>query len=203
MNHEQTVDRRAPPRGDQPELVEQDRALHPEIWVGAVADYEGERRYGAWLDATQDETELTAGIREVLERTPDPGGQEWGIFDTRGFGYWQPDRKYGLPTVVQVALGIVEHGLPYSALVQAVGAESLGARPDRFDGSFLGDWPSMKHFAEQVAAESGWYEHVSRLPENMRPYVRLDTARLARDARRDLTVVERPDGVWVFDPRVW
>ncbi|PZS28283.1 MAG: hypothetical protein DLM58_17285 [Pseudonocardiales bacterium] len=203
MNHEQIDERQLVSDPDGSELGEQEATLRPEIWVGAAADYEGERRYGAWLDAAQDEKALTAGIGVVLERTPNPGGQEWGIFDLRGFGYWQPDRTYSLPTVVQIALGIVQHGLPYSALVQAVGAESLGARPDRFNQSFLGGWPSMEHFAEQVAAESGWYAHVARLPQTMRPYVQLDLTRLARDARRELTVVDHPDGVWVFDPRVW
>jgi hypothetical protein len=203
MNHEQIDERQSLTDAERAEFAEHQAPLHPEIWVGAAADYDGERRYGAWLDAAQDEKDLTASIGLVLERTPDPERRSGASSMFAASVIGDQTASPVLPTVVQIALGVVEHGLPYSALVQAVGAESLGARPDRFNLSFLGGWPSMEHFAEQVAAESGWYEHLSRLPKTMHHYVRLDLGRWPARARRDLTVVDHPDGVWVFDPRMW
>jgi antirestriction protein len=175
----------------------------PEIWVGAAEDYQGERRYGDWIDAAAEPTELMTNIRTILERTPDPGRQRWSIYDLRGFGGWEPDDRQGLPTVSMVARGIAVHGLAYSALVKLVSADTLAARPDRFRLSFVGDWPSLQAFAASFVEESGWNERLERLPDSMRPYVRLDVNRLIRDAKRELSIVDHETGIWVFDPRCW
>jgi hypothetical protein len=181
----------------------QPERLQPEIWVGATSDYDGERRYGGWLDAAQDTGALHEQIRAIIDRTPDPLRQSWHIQDVRGFGWWHPERRYGLPTVNRIARGIAYYGAPYSALVDLVGAESPAAGSERFEDSYLGDWPTMRSFVEQFAEQAGWQRRLQQLPEGMRPYVDLDFDRMIRIARRDLAVVEHSSGLWVFQPRNW
>lgn len=182
---------------------EQDLVLHPQIWVGSLADYGAERRYGSWIDATQPEPDVAAAISEVLDQTPDRLAQEWGIYDVRDFGRWLPAPEDALADVLRVARGIVQHGSAYGALVAIVGADSLAAQPDRFAQSFLGSWSSMEAFATQMAVESGWHDYLRRLPASMRPYIGIDMAALVAAATQELTVVEHDAGFWVYDPRVW
>lgn len=105
--------------------------------------------------------------------------------------------------MVRIARGIAYYGLPYSALVNVVGAESQAARTDRFEESYLGDWPNLNAFVNHFAADAGWHRRLDQLPESMQPFVHLDLDMLARAARRDLTTVEHPNGLWVFQPRNW
>lgn len=177
--------------------------IHPEVWIGTRSDYEGERRHGGWIDVARREPEVLADIRVVVDGTPGDLGQAWGMFDARGFGYWQPTGEDRLATVMAAARHIVQFGLPYSALVAAVGPDSLAVQSDRYQLSYVGDWPSLREFANQVATDSGWYERLSELPRGMQPYVSIDLDGLMEEAERQLTVIEHNDGVWVFDPRVW
>jgi hypothetical protein len=194
-----------PEATEQPTTATRERelVLHPHIWVGPRADYEAERRYGAWIDAAQPEPDVSVAINNVLDQTPDGLSVEWGIYDVRDFGRWLPAPEDALTDVLRVARGIVEHGAPYGALAAVVGADSLAAQPERFAQSFLGSWPSMEAFVTQVAVESGWHEYLKRLPSSMRPYIGIDVASLAAAAAQELTVVNHDAGVWVYDPRVW
>jgi hypothetical protein len=173
------------------------------IWIGSQADYQGERQHGGWVDARQPTRQVLHDIRDIIDRTPNGLQQQWGIHELRGFGAWHPVESDGLPIVLQVARGIQCFGAPYSGLVAAVGADARAAELHRFPQSYLGDWPSLLAFVEQVATDSGWHQHLARLPASMRDFVRLDYRKLAREAKHELTIVDHPDGIWVYDPRRW
>ncbi|WP_375477502.1 antirestriction protein ArdA [uncultured Jatrophihabitans sp.] len=175
----------------------------PEIWVGSLEDYTDGQRYGAWLDAGQRTPDIVAQIRAIVDRTPDALGKRWRVCDLRGFGGWQPAEHEGLRQVLDVARGIAIHGQAYGALAARLGADSNAVRLDNYPKSYIGGWPSLTDFVATVARESGWYEQLDRLPTGVRPYVRFDLDALAAAAQQELTVIDHPDGVWVYDPRLW
>jgi hypothetical protein len=175
----------------------------PEIWVGTADDYAGGREHGGWVDASRLVPEVMRSIATLIDRTPNGLGKRWAVHEVRNFGVWQPSGKDRLRDFMTVGQGIRIFGPPYSGLVSAVGVDSTAARFDRFRQSYLGSWPGLPEFTEQVVADSGWYEALDELPRTLRPFVMLDTKRLQREIRRDLTVVEHPAGIWVYDPRIW
>lgn len=192
----------------QPAALEQDSGAEqllqpPEIWVGSRDDYQTERRYGQWIDASQRTRDVLLAIRDVIDRTPDGLGQRWDICALRGFAGWRPSEQEGLPAVLEVARGISIYGPAYGGLVRTLGADSPAVRLDRFKQAYLGSWPSVRAFVEQAIAESGWCDHLAKLPTSMQPYVRIDTNKAIRDTRRELTFATHNGGVWVYDPRFW
>lgn len=174
-----------------------------EMWIGTSEDYATDRRFGDWIDATQRPREVVTAIRGVIDRTPDGLGRHWNICELRGFGGWQPAEYEGLPTVLEVARGVAIHGPAYGALAARLGADSIALRADKYPLSYLGEWASLRDFAETVARESGWTEQLARPPHSMQPYVHFDLPRLMREAKAELTVIEHERGVWVYDPRRW
>lgn len=183
--------------------IERPPEPHPALWIGTASDYGGERRYGGWVRAAQPARELFADIRDIIDRTPDGLGQHWRVWELRDYGPWRPTEHDGLPTMVEVAHGIARFGLAYSGLVAAIGADHRGAAIERFPQTYLGSWPSIDAFADSLIRDSGWHEHLARLPDSMRDFVRIDTRKLIRAARRELTIVDHSEGVWVYDPRIW
>ena len=193
-----------PAAAEQLDQPESPTGLRPEAWVGTAADYAAGQRYGAWIGMARPEPDVIADVKAVLEHTPDALGATWGMFAARGFGYWTPSPIDSLRAVNRAARNIAELGLPYSALVAAVGPDSLAISPDRYRHSFVGEFASRRAFAEQVAADSGWYDRLRDLPRTMQGFVHIDVDALIGEAERELTIVDiHEGGIWVYDPRVW
>lgn len=200
LDRDRELDRSGPVPGDPERQVV---GLHPEVWIGRRTDYDGERANGGWVSVARREPEVLADVRAIIGRTPADLGDAWGMFEARGFGMWQPTGQERLSTVMAIARRIVEFGPPYSALVAAVGPDSLAIQGDRYQVSYIGAWPSLRDFVSQVAIDSGWYERLAELPGSMRAFVTVDFDALMQQAAADLTIVPHPEGIWVFDPRVW
>lgn len=175
----------------------------PEVWIGTADDYAGTREYGGWIDAGRPVRDVMRDIGQIIDRTPDAMARRWSVHAVRNFGIWQPSDRDGLRDVITVAQGIRLYGPPYSGLVAAVGPDSPAARFERFAQSYLGAWSSVADFAEQVVSECGWRESLASLPKTLQDFVSIDMKKLVREIRRDLTVVDHPDGIWVYDPRLW
>jgi antirestriction protein len=172
----------------------------PRIYVASLADYNAGRLYGSWLNADQDAESLEAAIAVMLEHSPIPGAEEWAIHDFDGFGIAWLSEYESLGQISKVACGIAEHGQSFGAWAAVCGNDEEAL--DRFQDVYLGSWPSLEDYAEELLGDIGLDEPEKRVPEWIRPYVTFDLSGFARDLELggDVISVKAPDGsVWVFD----
>lgn len=175
----------------------------PRIYVASLSDYNGGRLHGCWLDATSGVDEIQAGIDHMLATSPEPHAEEWAIHDYEGFGMVHLDEYESIDTIAQLAQGIEQHGLAYSAWADHVGHTSADAL-NRFEDAFLGTWDSCKEYAEGLLDDLGLSRELDEaIPELLHGYVTVDVESFGRDMEIDgmITVTENPDGpgVWIFD----
>lgn len=179
----------------------------PSIWIGSLLDYNNGILHGDWIDATREEADIHAGIRRILAASPTARMQgevaeEWGIFDSDGFGLAHIGEYESIELVANLARGIAEHGAAYGAYYSLTdSAEEL----DDFEDAYLGHWDSVDAYAEQLIDDLGYDELLDRaVPESLRPYVQIDTEQLARDMQYEgslLSVEDPAGGVWLFHAR--
>lgn len=171
------------------------------VYVACLASYNAGKLVGKWLPAT-DVDELRQGIAEMLESSPEPGAEEWAVHDYDGglgrvFKTESPDLEdlcaFGeaLQSVDDAAafLAWAEYSSGYE--LDGLDASEL---EQRFEDQYRGEWDSEKDFAEDYVEQVG---DLSLIPENLRSY--FDYEAYARDLFMDLTSVDRPGGVYVFD----
>ena len=182
------------------ERNERERKVQPRIYVASLADYNEGHLYGAWIDAAQDEDELERAVKEMLERSPSPGAEEWAIHDYENLGPLRLDEFESLATVAQIAKGIAEHGPAFAAWAAHVGTDSEAL--DEFEDAYMGEWDSAVAFAEEMLDDMGHIEEIMRgVPEHLAPYVQIDYEGFVRDmvSNGELATVEKPDGgIYVF-----
>lgn len=194
-----------PPEAASDERGEREPELRPRIWVGCLRDYNQGLLYGAWLDASQEPDDLQEATEDLLARSPGgPGAEEWAIFDDEDFAGIRIDEYDSFDTVHRLAGGLVAHGAAFGAWVQVQGSDPENTA--RFEDAFLGHWPSLGDYAEELLADLGIDDLIEGvIPKGLRAYVRLDVDGFARDLELggDVSVVEAPGGgVWIFDARV-
>ncbi len=176
----------------------------PRIYVASLADYVAGELHGEWIDATQDIEDIRCAIDGMLARPrTNSRAEEYAIHDTDGFGAYRVGEYEPIERVAAVARGIVEHGPAFAAWA----AECDGdlARLADFDDAYLGNYDSTTDYAEQLADDIGLQHLIDEhIPDSLQAYVTVDTAALARDLELggDITTVEHPHGVWIFDPRM-
>ena len=128
-------------------------ALKPKIWVGCLAAYNQGDLHGKWIDANQEPEELLEAIKVMLEESPAPGAEEWGIFDHECFGGIKVGEWESLETISKWASGIAEHGLPYALWV--VHRDEDEHDPDCFTDHYFGHYESMADFGEEEYRQRG------------------------------------------------
>jgi antirestriction protein len=175
--------------------------ITPRIYVASLPDYNAGRLHGAWLDAAQEPEELHDQIAVMLAASHEPHAEEWAIHDFEGFNGLHLGEWEDLAHVSRVAKGITEHGLAFAHWTTLVATdEDL----DQFDDAYLGHWPSLTGYAEDVLDDLGLDDEVDRcVPENLRPYVTIDAEAFGRDLELggDVTAIEDGEGVHVFANR--
>lgn len=183
---------------------EQPPAAHPRIWVGSWLDYHHGVQHGQWIDADREEADVRADIQAMLARSPTStqtgeAAEAWGILGHEHFGDLRIDEQESLGWVTKVARGISERGTAFAVWAGVVEDETL---LDGFQTAYLGRYDSVEAYARQLADELAFQQLVERaVPERLRPYVRLDTAKLARDLQfgGELYVLPADEGgVWLF-----
>ncbi|MGI8612416.1 MAG: antirestriction protein ArdA [Nocardioidaceae bacterium] len=186
----------------------EDEQPEPKIWVASLSDYNNGVLHGAWLDANRDPSEVHGDIQTMLAtsptttRTGEPA-EEWAIHNYEGFGQFGLGEYDSVELVCRIARGIAEHGLAFAAYAEAMDGDedALGA----FTEAYLGHYRSVEAYAEQLVDDLGYQLLIdAAVPENLRPYVRIDTAALARDMELagDIHALSADDGgVWLFDAR--
>jgi antirestriction protein len=197
-----------PKHSDEDSLsAEQQPKYRPSIWVGSWSDYNNGRLHGDWIAADREDDAIWADIRAMLARSPTArqtgeAAEEWGIFDAEDFGPLRIGEQESITWVSKVARGIAEHGLAYAAYADVMQDEQALAG---FEDDYLGQFDSTEAYVEQLVADVGYDELLDRVvPEQLRPYVRIDVAALARDMQLggDIHVVPTGEGgVWIFAAR--
>jgi antirestriction protein len=179
---------------------EREPEVRPRVYVASLADYNANRLHGAWIDAGVGAERLAEGIAAMLERSPTPGAEEWAIHDYEGFGPLQLGEYEPIERVARLAEGIAEHGPAFAHWAALVGA----ADPEPgegFEEYFLGHWPSLEAYAENLVADLGYEELLERvIPDSLRLYVHFDVAAFARDLELggEIVASEGDGGLYVF-----
>jgi len=176
------------------------RGCKPRIYVASLSDYNAGHLHGAWIGADREVDELEKDIALILASSPEPVAEEWAIHDFEGFGMAWLSEYESLERVSKIALGIAEYGLSFAAWAAICGNDEEAL--DRFQDVYLGSWPSLEDYAEELLGDIGLDEPEKSFPEPIRPYVQIDIAGFARDLELggDVISVKAPDGsVWVFD----
>jgi len=189
--------------GSEPEDRETERKPQPRIYVASLSDYNSGRLFGAWFDAAQDAETLLAGISEMLARS-ESFAEEWAIHDYEGFGRLRLSEYESIENVARVARGIAEHGEAFSAWASYLGSYEED-QLSRFDDCYMGFWPSLTEYAEDLVDNLGLATELDRVvPELLQPYVSIDFASFGRDMEigGDIVTVESSEqhGVFIFEP---
>jgi len=188
--------------GNQNEEHEVLREDGPRIYVASLSDYNAGILHGDWIEADQEPEELQQAVTDMLIRSPSPGAEEFAIHDYEGFGHYRPGEYDSLDWISRVAQGIIEHGQAFGAWAENCDHDDDAL--EHFDGAYMGEWSSVERYAEELLDDLGYLSAIDEaVPDMLQPYVRVDIAAFARDLELsgDLTVVEHPLGVWLFEGR--
>ena len=173
----------------------------PKIYVASLSDYNDGRLFGRWIDADQTPDELVAAVFSLLEASPMPYAEEWGIFDYEGFGPIRIDENESFGTVSLLAHGIAEHGEAFACWVDLTGERDEDAATN-FLESYVGCFDSLEAYAETLIEDLGYKDMVQpTFPEFLQPYVSIDIEGLARDLELsgDVMTAECREGVYVYN----
>lgn len=196
-------ERQQPEAAEEPEPdMEPEPRLEPRIFVASLSDYNAGRLHGIWLDAAQDPEDLQIRINNMLARSDEPHAEEWAIHDFEGFNGLHLGEWENLAHVSRVAKGIQQHGEAFAHWATLV---STDEELDDFEDNYLGRWKSVTDYAEHILDDLGLDQELNRcVPENLRPYVKLDAEGFGRDLELGggITAVEgQAGGVYVFSSR--
>ncbi len=176
------------------------RPTPPRIYVASLSDYNNGALHGTWIDATQDADDIHAEIGEMLAASRMSNAEEYAIHDHEGFASFPLGEYETIDTVTRVAQGITEHGPAYAHWAQIVGTQDT-ERLDQFDQHYLGTWPTMADYAEDLLEDMGITSE-SICASWLSSYVKIDYEGLGRDLGTELDVaIDRAvDIVHVFEP---
>lgn len=175
--------------------------LNPRIYVASLADYNAGRLHGRWIEAAQDPDDLQREIDAMLAESLEPHAEEWAIHDFEDFNGLHLGEWENLDHVSQVANGIKEHGIAYAHWATLVSDDE---ELDQFEERYLGHWPSLTAYAENILEDLGLDQEVERyIPANLRPYVILDSEGFGRDLQLggDISAIDGDGGVYVYSTR--
>lgn len=174
-------------------------AVRPRVWIASLADYNDGRLHGEWVDAAVEGDELVAAAQAILDSSPEPGAEEWAIFDYDNFGAYRVGEYEDLRHVAEVARGIAENGEAFAAY-----AELSGARGDDLEtgyvDAFVGYWQSKDAFLDELLADFGINDALAMgMPGWLLPHVSINREGLLRDLLVDFHVEDVSDGgIYLF-----
>jgi antirestriction protein len=144
----------------------------PQIYVACLASYNSGILFGEWISAIQNEADIMADIKVMLERSSIEGAEEYAIHDYVGFGEAQLGEYESIATVIVYAAFIVEHGELGQALLGEYGLEDAEKMiMDYYHGCF----DSEVDFAWYIFEEC----YSNAIPDNLMCY--FDCEAFARD----------------------
>lgn len=169
------------------------RQHSPQIYIAPAHPHSGEHP-GQWIDADQPIDELATAVTSVARTWPaaDPGA--WRVQATADFAGLDMSGFTDLPLIAQLARGVVEHGVAYAVWVEIIGTSDLD-QLERFDDFYVGSYDSPEAWARAAGEDLEWDTHLDQVVDPMlRPYLKIDYARFARDQRQAWDVLTGIDG---------
>lgn len=168
----------------------------PAAYFASLSDYNAGHLHGEWINANQTPEEIETEIRSMLRQSRDPRAEEWAIHDHSGFEPWKPAEHETIQALSRVALGIEAHGEAFTHWI-ASQSQTDQDTVDRFEDVYLGKWPSLTAYAEDLVADLG-DEPETFTPSWLQPYVSIDYQALGRDIAHDLYISEDNHDIHLF-----
>jgi antirestriction protein len=163
------------------------QATTPRVYVACLAAYNNGILHGEWIDAT-DADEMREAIQGMLERSPEPGAEEYAIHDHDFHGVHIGEYD-DLDRVAEIGALIEEHGAAFAAYADNVGIDHATA--DGFQDAYCGEWDSERHYAEDL------FDETHEIPDDLANYIDYDS--FAHDLFMcDCYSVSSESGVFVF-----
>lgn len=166
----------------------------PRVYAADLSSEQHDIPGGQWIDADQDADDLSAEIAAALHRSPVTDAEAWAVQATDGFAGLD---LYGLSDtalISQLAQGVTDHGAAYAVYVAMTGTEDRDLL-DRFEDFYVGTYDSPEAWAREVGEDLEWDTHLDRVVDpQLRPYLKIDYAQFARDARAGWDVMRGIDG---------
>lgn len=171
----------------------------PRVWIASLADYDAGRLHGRWIDAAVEGDELVAAAQAILASSPEPGAEEWAIFDHDNFGPFQVGEYEDLRHVAAVAQGIAENGESFAAYAQLSGARGDDLETGYVD-AFVGYWESDEAFLDELLDDFDVTDTLAEaLPDWLAARVSVDREGLLRDLLIDVHREDASDGgIYLF-----
>jgi antirestriction protein len=157
----------------------------PRIYVACLASYNSGVLHGTWIAADQDPDDIHTEIQAMLDRSPEPGAEEWAIHDYEGFHSVRLGEYESIENVANIANFIAEHGELGAALIRH--CDTVDAAREAMTENYQGSFDSTAAWAEQLLEDAG---DLAQIPERLRSYFDFDS--YARDAQLsgDIFVIE-------------
>lgn len=151
------------------------------IYVACLASYNNGILHGAWIDACQDESDISEEVKAMLEASPVEDAEEWAIHDYEGFEGIELSEYSSFESVAELAAFIEEHG----ALGGQVYAHfhDLDDAREAIEDHYCGCFESVSDFAQQITEET------TEIPESLAFYI--DYEKMASDMEiNNILVIE-------------
>lgn len=167
-------------------------STNPRIYVACLAAYNNGYLHGAWIDAAQDSSAISAAVQQMLSASPIAGAEEWAIHDFEGFGDIRIEEYASFERVSDLAVFLDEHGVLGSAILDHYSGD-LEAAEEALTERHLGAHGSLADYLQELTEET------ISIPASLRSYI--DYEAMARDAELNgdlFTVSTAWDEVHVF-----
>lgn len=180
-----------------------------DVWVGDTAAYAAGALNGEWIDAARDADELHDAVGRLLQNSPEPGADRYGIYDQMGFEDIKLGTQMSLERVAKIARAIDTHGVPMALWIEHQGYgtdDEIDRAVTRFETAYLGYFETEAKFLDMLQEESGHdtIEEAIRehLPPELTDYLSFDVKAWYRDkqARGEIHVLRRRGqrGIYAF-----
>lgn len=167
---------------------------YPEIYVACLASYNNGKLHGCWIDATQDEWQISEEIDEMLSESPEPYPGDWAVHDYSGF--FDAGSSLGEhPNLEKVALAaklIEEHNELASEVISHFCGDIDEAQKALKD-KYLGEYDSLGDYAaEQCESLLG------NIPDHIVRYIDYDSMGRDYELGGDVFIIKLDGKVHIF-----
>lgn len=173
----------------------------PRIWIASLADYNAGRLHGEWVDAAVEDADLTRVAQRIVDTSPEPGAEEWAIFDYDNFGSYRIHEYEDLAIVAAVARGIQKFGLAFAAWAELCDTNADDLETE-FEDAFMGFYESRDAYLDSMLDDLGADDAIEKhVPQWLVAHVSIDRDGLIRDvqASGDVHIEDAPGGgIYVF-----
>jgi antirestriction protein len=165
------------------EVITYKEITEPRIYVACLAAYNSGYLHGKWIGANQSENQILKEIHAMLEQSPIPRAEEWGIHDYEGFKGVTLHEYSSIEKVTTLAQFISEHG--------DIGGELLNHFNSNIDDAnsalenHAGEYESLADFAQELTEQS------TKIPQNLAYYIDYDAMAKDMEMSGDVFTIEQ------------